>query len=136
MATAYSGTPLAKKLGIKAGHSILLHNQPDHYFDLFADLPANLTFLKRKNQESADFIHLFCTRFADLQQITTSYKKALKKDGLLWLSWPKGSSAIETDLKRDMIRDHLLAAGLVDVKVAAIDKDWSGLKFVYRLKDR
>ena len=60
----------------------------------------------------------------------------MKKDGLLWISWPKGSSKIETNLKRGFIREHVLSIGLVDVKVAAIDEDWSGLKFVYRLKDR
>lgn len=77
--------------------------------------------------------------FHFIQYLETNVKKyigALKKDGLLWISWPKGQSTIKTDLKRDWIRKHVLDLGLVDIKVAAIDQDWSGLKFVYRTKDR
>lgn len=136
MPSGYSGTTLAKKLGLKEGFSILLYQQPDYYFDLFTDLPANYTPLGEIAFETADFIHLFCTTFAELQSVASTYKAALKKNGLLWISWPKGKSSIKTDLKRDMIRNYLLDLGLVDVKVAAIDEDWSGLKFVYRLKDR
>ncbi|WP_299764939.1 DUF3052 domain-containing protein [uncultured Dokdonia sp.] len=136
MTAGYSGTPLAKKLGIKEGYTILLYNQPKHYFDLFTDMPDDLKIIKEITPESVDFIHMFCTTIEDLQNNTITYKKALKKEGLLWISWPKGASSIPTDLKREPIREYLLSIGLVDVKVAAIDKDWSGLKFVYRLKDR
>ena len=87
-------------------------------------------------KNSADFIHLFLTTEDELISVVQKYKPALKKTGLLWVSWPKGGSNILTDIKRDIIREHLLSVGLVDVKVAAIDTDWSGLKFVYRLKDR
>ncbi|MEZ4810919.1 MAG: DUF3052 domain-containing protein [Allomuricauda sp.] len=132
----YSGTPLAKKLGIKDGHSILLYRQPDHYWKLFSDVPPNLTVHKGLGDGTVDFIHIFCTTFEELSAISRMYKKALKTDGMLWVSWPKGTSNIATDLKRDPIREHLLSIGLVDIKVAAIDEDWSGLKFVYRLKDR
>ena len=72
----------------------------------------------------------------DIEEVAIRFKPALKKSGILWISWPKGSSMIKTNLKRDFIREYLLDNGLVDVKVAAIDEDWSGLKFVYRLKDR
>lgn len=136
MPSGYSGTPLARKLGIKSGFRVLLYNQPDHYFDLFADLPDDLEFLEEIGEGDADFIHVFCTSQAEMEEVAIRYKKALKKNGLLWLSWPKGKSKIETDLKREPVREHLLAIGLVDVKVAAIDEDWSGLKFVYRVKDR
>lgn len=132
----YSGTPLAKKLGIKEGFKIMLYNQPEHYFNLFADLPNNLVQLEEGQSQSVDFVHLFCTSFEVLKTISKKYKSCLKPNGLLWISWPKGTSNIKTDLKRDSIREYMLSIGLVDVKVAAIDNDWSGLKFVYRLIDR
>ncbi len=136
MPSGYSGTPLAKKLGLKAGFELLLFQQPAHYFDLMSDLPEDLTILKDIQSESADFIHLFLTQQEELVAQAQSYKKALRKNGLLWISWPKGKSGIQTDLKRDWIREYMLEAGLVDVKVAAVDEDWSGLKFVYRKEDR
>jgi len=136
MSAGYSGTPLAKKLGIKSGFKMMLHQAPEHYFELFTDLPEDLEILQNIEKECADFIHLFFTTQANLEEQAIRYMKALKKDGLMWVSWPKGKSRIETDLKREPIREHLLAIGLVDVKVAAIDEDWSGLKFVYRVKDR
>jgi len=114
----------------------MLHNQPKHYFDLFEDLPDDLEVVKKPNSESIDFIHVFCTQFSDLVKQTDILKPALKKTGLMWVSWPKGNSKIQTDLMRDPIREYLLGVGLVDVKVAAVDEVWSGLKFVYRLIDR
>lgn len=136
MPSGYSGTPLSKKLGIKDGFSVLLVNEPRHYFKLFEDFPENVTFLKNQKPEFADFIHLFCTSFKELTAVADSCKNSLKTNASLWVSWPKGSANIQTDLKREPIREHLLSIGLVDVKVAAINEDWSGLKFVYRLKDR
>jgi hypothetical protein len=136
MPAGYSGTPLAKKLGIKENFKILLYNNPEHYFDLFSDLPKGIQVLNKIEPESTDFIHLFCTSFDELNTIIIKYKGAMTKNALMWISWPKGSSKIQTDLKRDTIREFLIENGLVDVKVAAVDEDWSGLKFVYRLKDR
>ncbi|MGW9686259.1 DUF3052 domain-containing protein [Flagellimonas sp. 2504JD1-5] len=134
--TGYSGTPLAKKLGIKEGFIMLAHNPPKQYFNLFSDFPDDVIIIDRPKGNPLDFIHIFATTFNDLQQFVNQYKPFLKKNGMLWISWPKASSTIPTDLKRDPIREYLLSLGLVDVKVAAIDEDWSGLKFVYRLKDR
>lgn len=136
MPAGYSGTPLARKLGIKDGYTIVLYHPPSHYFELFSDLPENLDIREDKQTESADFIHLFCTSINELEEVALAHKKALKKNGMLWVSWPKGSSSIKTDLKRDYIREYLIENGLVDVKVAAIDEDWSGLKFMYRVEDR
>ncbi|WP_299897243.1 DUF3052 domain-containing protein [uncultured Aquimarina sp.] len=136
MSVGYSGTPLAKKLGIKAGTSVLLYNAPDHYWKLFSDIPNNLHIQKKVVQEELDFIHVFCKTQKELEGIIPKYKVGLKKTGMLWVSWPKGTSTIVTDLKRDMIRIYVLQQGLVDIKVAAIDNDWSGLKFVYRVGDR
>ncbi|MEL6974195.1 MAG: DUF3052 domain-containing protein [Bacteroidota bacterium] len=136
MNAGYSGTPLAKKLGIKEGFHIVLYNVPEHYFELFSDLPEDLVRLDSPTGESADFVHAFLTTYKALQEQSEFFKSILKKNGMLWVSWPKGSSKIQTDLKRDMIREHLLDVGLVDIKVAAVDENWSGLKFVYRKKDR
>ncbi|WP_027391247.1 hypothetical protein [Aquimarina latercula] len=136
MPAGYSGTPLAKKLGIKEGCTILLYNRPDHYWNLFSDLPDKIKELKMAKNEQADFIHVFCKTIIELEKIIPIYKTALKKTGMLWVSWPKGSSKITTNLKRELIRTHVLQIGLVDIKVAAVDDDWSGLKFVYRVSDR
>jgi len=136
MPVGYSGTPLAKKLGIKEGYKIVLYNQPDYYWNLFSDLPENLELLNAIVPQGFDFIHMFFTTLEELKQEVFRYMEALKKTGMLWVSWPKGSSKIPTDLKRETVRTHLLNIGLVDIKVAAIDDDWSGLKFVYRKKDR
>lgn len=134
MPTGYSKTPLTKKLGIKTGFKLLLRNTPDHYFDLLLGLPEDTVVLE--DLQPADFIHLFCTHSEELSKLGPLLKSQLKKDGLMWISWPKGKSKIPTDLNRELIREHGLGIGLVDVKVAAIDEDWSGLKFVYRLTDR
>ncbi|AXT53955.1 DUF3052 domain-containing protein [Aquimarina sp. BL5] len=136
MSAGYSGTPLAKKLGIKPGKTLLFYNRPDHYWNLFSDVPENIKELTKVTPEEADFIHVFCTSVDELKTQIPIYKTALKKTGMLWVSWPKGSSKIPTDLKREPIREYLLDIGLVDIKVAAVDNDWSGLKFVYRVNDR
>ena len=115
----------------------MLVNLPDHYFGLFTDFPKNVTEVSTPKSETLDFIHLFSTSNGCLERETHRLKPLLKKTGMLWVSWPKGSSEIETDLNRDIIREYILSEiGLVDIKVAAIDADWSGLKFVYRTKDR
>ena len=136
MTTGYSGTPLAKKLGIKEGNSMLLHNTPKNYQKLFTDFPQNTKVFEQFKVETADFIHVFCTLKEELEEVVVKYKPCLKKNGMLWISWSKGSSAIPNNLNREFIREYMLDNGLVDVKVAAIDEDWSGLKFVSRLKDR
>ncbi len=133
----YSKTPLGRKLGIKEGFRAMLYNPPKHYFDLFADWPDDVELVEKARTEQIDFMQFFCTRMTELEKVLGNYKDSLKKNGLLWISWPKGTSKIETDLNRDIIRDYILkTTGLVDVKVAAIDQDWSGLKFVYRLENR
>jgi len=132
----YPKTTLAKKLGLKEGLSILLINPPDHYFELFSDFPNQVDILKRAFPESVDFVHLFVKTKEEMEDRIIHVKPLIKKDGLIWVSWPKGSSKIKTELKRDYIREFILDIGLVDVKVCSVDQDWSGLKFVYRLKDR
>lgn len=133
--SGYSGTPLGRKLGLKDGFKCFFANIPDHYFKLFADMP-DIDAVDNPKTGSLDFIHLFCTSTSEYEKTVLELKPFLKMTGMIWVSWPKGSSKIETDLSRDPIRSFLLKNGLVDVKVCAVDADWSALKFMYRIKDR
>ena len=133
--TGYSGTPLAKKLGLTDGLVVHVSKSPAGYFDWIAPLPKNIT-VKDKLIGDFDFIHVFVQQMDVFKKEFTSSKEHLKKTGMLWVSWPKKSSGIATDLNENIIRDFGLEAGLVDVKVCAVDDVWSGLKFVYRVKDR
>ncbi|HEY3249808.1 MAG TPA: DUF3052 domain-containing protein [Ignavibacteria bacterium] len=132
---SYSGTPLIKKLGIKNGLIIAIVNAPEGYLKYLGPLPSGVIPTGKINCKS-DFIHFFTKSKDELMKKFPSLKKLLKPDGMLWISWPKGSSKIATDLTEDIIREIALKNGLVDVKVCAIDEVWSGLKLVYRLKDR
>jgi len=133
--SGYSGTPLAKKLGIKNGNRIRLVNEPAHYFELFTDLPADIHFLKDK-KSCKDIVHYFTTLFKTLQRDIISLKNEIEPDGMIWVSWPKKASKVPTDVTEDLIRALALANGLVDVKVCAVDEVWSGLKLVIPVKDR
>ncbi|MBS1771971.1 MAG: DUF3052 family protein [Bacteroidetes bacterium] len=129
----YSGTPLIKKLGIKAGNKIKVINAPENYFNLIGDLPEDVMTDKRGVQ---NLIHVFAKGQSEIEKALVKYKKEIVQDGMIWISWPKKSSGIVTDITEDTIRNAGLAIGLVDVKVCAIDDIWSGLKFVIPLKDR
>ena len=131
----YSGTPLAKKLGIKAGFKARLANQPDYYFDLFSDMPENVSFLRDKKPKK-NFIHFFTLSAKELEKNIAGLRAEIEEDGMIWVSWPKKAAKIETDITEDIIRHLALSNGLVDVKVCAVDEIWSGLKLVIRVKDR
>lgn len=131
----YSGTPLMKKLGIKPGFKTLFLNPPENYDEILGPLPENAIRLKYL-RGGMDFIQFFTREQTDLEEQFPQLKGALAPNGMLWISWPKKSSKIESDLNENLIREIGLQNGLVDVKVCAVDKNWSGLKFVYRLKDR
>lgn len=133
--SGYSGTPLAKKLGIKPWFRIRLFNQPDYYYDLFDDLPEDIKELTDKKSKK-DFIHYFARTTAQLDKDIKQLRQEIEQNGMIWVSWYKKSAKMETDLNENIIRDIALNNGLVDVKVCAIDKIWSGLKLVIRLKDR
>lgn len=135
MTAGYSKKPLAAKLGIKAGLRISLVNCPDNYLTLLGQLPQGVQFTDEQATD-LDFIHLFAAERRQLTDAFPQAKQRIKLDGILWVSWPKQTSALKGDLKGDIVREIGLANGLVDVKVVTIDDDWSGLKFVYRLKDR
>lgn len=131
--SGYSGTPLSKKLGIKPGINIVIH-APTGYEGLL-DLNTNIVLGKRL-MPGANFVHAFYSSKRRLVSDFDALKKSLRNDGMLWISWPNATSNMETDLSENIVRQTGLDHGLVDVKVAAIDNDWSGLKFVYRVKDR
>jgi len=127
----YSGTPLAKKLGINAGWKVFADGAPADYPMLLAPLPDDVTFV-RKFANSADVIHLFTKSAAELEAKLRRWRHAMKSDGTLWISWPKKASKVPTDITEDVIREIALPMGFVDVKVCAVDETWSGLKLVIR----
>ena len=131
----YSETPLQKKLGIKEGISVFILRPPAQYFDWISPLPPGVK-LKTKLANEMDFIHLFIKEQKIFVKEFIRCKKFLKKDGMMWISWPKKASKVATDLDENIIREFGLKNGLVDVKVCAVDEVWSGLKFMYRIKDR
>ncbi len=135
MTSGYSGTPLLKKLGIKAGMRVCFVNAPPHYLTLLGDLHPDIA-LAESPQHPLDLIHYFSKERAAFVQAYFMLKTALVANGALWISWPKKASKVATDMTEDVIRDFALANGLVDVKVIAVDAIWSGLKLVYRLTDR
>lgn len=134
-AAGYSGTPLAKKLGIKPGMAVVTLDAPAHYAALVEPLPDGVT-LGESLGEGALFVHAFAVERTVLEAHLARAVPALAKNGTLWLSWPKKASKVPTDLDGNVVRAAGLDAGLVDVKVCAIDATWSGLKMVYRLRDR
>ena len=139
MTAGYSGKPLIEKLGIKPGLTVAFVDTPENYAALLGDLPMDVTVADLRRGH-IDFIHFFAASRQALEARFSDLKAALAPNGSLWVSWPKatakGSAKLPTDLSENAVREIGLANGLVDVKVAAIDATWSGLKFVYRLEDR
>ena len=131
----YSNTPLIKKLGIKEGFRVALINSPKDFQQELGDLPPRVTIMRR-SADQLDFILFFTKSAANLGKEVPVLAEQLKKNGMLWVSWPKKSSGVATDLTFDVVQRTGLDAGLVDVKICAVDEIWSGLKFVYRLRDR
>jgi hypothetical protein len=135
----YSGTPLPKKLGIKDGFRIAFAEAPS---DVLAELKSALAGCEvardsaRNGKAPLDFAMVFTKSKAELAKEFKRMTKLLAPAGMLWVSWPKKSSGVASDLDENIVRDIGLAAGLVDVKVCAVTEIWSGLKFVRRLKDR
>jgi hypothetical protein len=134
MTAGYSGTPLPKKLGIKAGARVLLDGAPG---DLALEpLPDGAEIDDRPGGEPYDVVLLFTPESGRLHDRWPELVPWLETAGRLWVCWPKKSSGVPTDLTENVIRDYGLEQGLVDVKVCAVDETWSGLAFVRRLKDR
>ena len=127
----YSGTPLAKKLGLKDGSNVVLVGAPDDYAALIAPVPNGVQFAARIS-ETTDIVHVFSTRRAELRSFLKDCRSTLKSSAVVWVSWPKKSSQVATEVTEDTIRELALPMGFVDVKVCAVSEVWSGLKFVVR----
>lgn len=135
MTVGYSGTPLAKKLGIKEGLRVLTINAPENYSDLLASLPSNVTITEKPSKD-LDVIHFFTNGRDELFRGLAKYKNLIKQDGTIWVSWYKKAAKLPTEITEDTIREACLPLGLVDVKVCAVDEKWSGLKLVIRKENR
>ena len=135
MPAGYSKRSLVDKLGIKPRSRVSFVHAPKDYDGTLGPLPEGVKPL-RKAASEMDFIHAFFTDPAALDRDFPGLKIALKKNGVLWISWPKKAAKVQTDLTETIVREIGLRHGLVDVKVCAVDDVWSGLKFMYRLKDR
>ena len=131
----YSGTPLAQKLGIKAGHKVVTIGAPAGYSKLLAPLPEAVSF-PREATAGASFVHLFVSERKALEKELRRLRKLIADTGILWVSWPKKSSGVATDITEDTVREVALPLGFVDVKVCAVNETWSGLKLMVRLENR
>jgi hypothetical protein len=129
-AAGYSGTPLQKKLGFKPGDTAAFLDAPDHLDSLLGELDG--VTVKRSLRGRADVVLCFVTARNQLERRAARLRAAIAPDGMVWVCWPKRASKVPTDMTEDVVRDVLLPTGLVDVKVAAIDETWSGLKLMVR----
>jgi hypothetical protein len=132
----YSGTPLPRKLGIKPGARLALIGAPDGLDSTLGELPDGVVVRRRLGRDPFDLIVAFFSRRSMLERRLPRLCSALDPAGGLWIAWPKRASGVDTDVTEDVVRGSGLAAGLVDNKVCAIDDVWSGLRLVYRLRDR
>lgn len=139
----YSGTPLGRKLGLKPGMRVRLLTEPGEdagsaYWGRFGPEVDSQAFdlLDSEDPIEADFTHLFARTLADLRDGIARGRGGMDVNGMVWISWPKKSSSLESEIGRAEVMREGQAAGLVDVKVCAVDEDWSGLKFVIPVADR
>jgi hypothetical protein len=127
----YSGTPLVKKLGIREQMRVVALQAPPNYEHLLGDLPSGARIVTRVT-DGAQFLHVFVTRRKDLERRLKQLRQSLNQAGALWISWPKKSSGVPSDVTENVVREVALPLGFVDIKVCAIDETWSGLKLVIR----
>ena len=130
-----SAAPLVKKIGIREGFRVALVNAPEHLIELLGPLPADAQIVVRLTN-NLDVIMLFVSDEATLRKKFATLADKLVTNGMIWIAWPKKSAKVKTNLTFEVVQRIGLDYGLVDVKICAIDDVWSGLKFVYRLKDR
>jgi hypothetical protein len=127
----YSGTPLAKKLSLRDGQRVWFDAMPEHVMDEIDEYALELTFVGGP-EDGPDAAHIFVTERADLEEKLLMLRGSMEKDGHVWVSWPKQTSTIDTNITEGTIREVALPIGLVDTKVCAVDEVWSGLKLVIR----
>ena len=133
----YSGTPLARKLGLTGPMTLVTVNTPDDYRAWLADLPAGVRFASGlAGASTVEAAHVFVTRREELKRSLTALRRRLEPAGFVWVSWPKKTSRVATDVTEDTIRDVALPMGFVDVKVCAVSDVWSGLKLMIRRSER
>jgi hypothetical protein len=135
VSAGYSGTPLWKKLGVGEGIEMVAIDAPAEYERWLGPLPAGARILARANR-SPRALHLFVTSRVELGRALAQWRRRIAPDGFLWISWPKKSSKLPTDVTEDVIRELALPLGWVDVKVCAVSEVWSGLKLVVRKSER
>jgi hypothetical protein len=135
MTAGYSGTPLAKKLGIKEGFGVRTVNAPADYEQLLAPLPGDVMFHNSRATE-LDMCHLFTNTKDELSRKLAELRRVIKQDGTIWVSWYKKAAKLPTEITEENIREAAFPLGLVDVKVCAVDEKWSGLKLVIRKEHR
>lgn len=131
----YSGTPLARKLGIAEGMRVFVWHAPADYLDLLAPLPDRVRFARALDSD-ADLVHAFVKGRSELQRQLRLLRGTVRPQVPVWVSWPKKASGVRTDVTEDVIRAVALPLGFVDVKVCAVDDTWSGLKLVVRRTER
>ena len=131
----YSGTPLVKKLGIREAMRVVVLNRPAGYEELLGALPDRASIASQARDGTA-FVHLFVKSAADLGATLKRLRTTIASDGVIWVSWPKRSSKVTTDVTEDVIRAIALPMGFVDIKVCAVNDVWSGLKLVIRKSER
>jgi Protein of unknown function (DUF3052) len=127
----YSGTPLAKKLGIVANVRVVTRWAPDDYLALLEPLPSGVSF-DRAVSNNTDVVHVFTTERSKLAEELAALRSEIRSDAAVWVSWPKKASRVATNISEDTIREIALPLGFVDVKVCAVSEVWSGLKLVIR----
>ncbi|MEO6050484.1 MAG: DUF3052 family protein [Pyrinomonadaceae bacterium] len=135
MTTGYSGTPLAKKLGIKDGFDLLTVNAPDNYLDLLDPMPAKVT-ISDATRNGVDLVHLFSNGRDELFGKLAQCVRLIKQDGTIWTSWYKKAAKLPSEITEDTVREAAFPLGLVDIKGCAVDEKWSGLKLVIRKENR
>ena len=127
----YSGTPLARKLGITESSRVVTRHAPDDYARLLKSAPPGAVFEKKISRHT-DIVHVFSNRRASLKAELVALRKSIRNDAAVWVSWPKKASKVQTDITEDTVRELALPLGFVDVKVCAVSEVWSGLKLVIR----
>ncbi len=135
MTAGYSGTPLAKKLGIKEGFTVLCVNAPDNFLELLEPLPEGVIILESP-QTDIDVVHFFTNRRDELFRGLADHRNWITQNGSIWVSWYKKAAKLPTEITEDTVRDAAFPLGLVDIKVCAVDEKWSGLKLVIRKENR
>lgn len=135
MTAGYSGTPLARKLGIKPGSRIHVTDAPPDYWDLLGELPPDARAAE-DGERAIEIVHFFAVTVADAVAGFEAGRKRIASNGMIWASWPKKASKVSSELDGNRVRSLGLEQGLVDIKVCAVDETWSGLKFVIPVADR